>query len=151
MLARRGRSAGLDVPMDAGLTAADVRVMVEVREDNRRYVAEAIRRELAEALDDIGSRMVTYAQEICPVDTGRLRNSITHRLGGSGGRFGFPGESASVGEGDLEVVIGTDVPYATYVEEGTRRMAARPYLRPAAVNHADEYRQVVRDHMEGAD
>lgn len=34
-------------------------------------------------------------------------------------------------ESDQSVVIGTDVHYAKYVEQGTSKMAARPYLRPA--------------------
>lgn len=51
------------------------------------------------------------------VRTGRLRGSITHRLGeDSEGPFAD---------------IGSAVLYAAYVELGTTRMAARPYLKPA--------------------
>lgn len=57
------------------------------------------------------------AKRLCPVDTGRLRASITHSL-----------ESDSRG---LVGVVGTDVHYAPYVEFGTSRMAAQPFLRPA--------------------
>ena len=53
------------------------------------------------------------AKAIVPVDTGTLRRSITHE--------------ASATEGK----VGTNVLYARYVEEGTRKMAARPYLKPA--------------------
>lgn len=51
------------------------------------------------------------------VRTGRLRASITWR----------PGED----DASPYVDVGTNVEYAPYVELGTRRMAARPYLRPA--------------------
>lgn len=51
------------------------------------------------------------------VRTGRLRGSITWRLGRDG--FG------------LYADIGSNVLYAPYVELGTSRMAARPFLRPA--------------------
>lgn len=64
-----------------------------------------------------GVRGEAVAKRLCPVDTGRLRASITHRLGRDS-------------EG-LFVDVGTDVEYAPYVELGTSRMAARPYLRPA--------------------
>lgn len=57
------------------------------------------------------------AKRICPVDTGRLRASITHRL-----------EHDAEG---LLAIIGTDVEYAAYVEFGTSHMRAQPYLRPA--------------------
>jgi HK97 gp10 family phage protein len=52
------------------------------------------------------------------VDTGRLRASITHTL-------------PERDERGLRVRVGTDVEYARYLEFGTRRMAPRPFLRPA--------------------
>lgn len=51
------------------------------------------------------------------VRTGRLRGSITWRLGEDS-------------EG-VYADIGTNVLYGPYVELGTSRMAPRPYLRPA--------------------
>jgi phage gpG-like protein len=51
------------------------------------------------------------------VRTGRLRGSITWRLG-----FDVAGPYADVGSAVL---------YAPYVELGTSRMEARPFLRPA--------------------
>lgn len=57
------------------------------------------------------------AKQLCPVDTGRLRASISWRMERDGDQV--------VG------VVGTNVEYAAYVELGTRRMSARPYLRPA--------------------
>lgn len=62
-------------------------------------------------------RVERSAKQACPVDTGRLRASITHRL-----------EQDSQG---LYGLVGTNVKYALPVEFGTGRMAAKPYLRPA--------------------
>lgn len=58
------------------------------------------------------------AKGLCPVDTGRLRASITSRMG----------REAS----GLAGIVGTSVTYAAPVEFGTRYMAARPFLRSAA-------------------
>lgn len=58
------------------------------------------------------------AKRLCPVDTGRLRSSITH--------------SEPERRGDVVAVrIGTNVEYARFVELGTSRARAQPYLRPA--------------------
>lgn len=54
------------------------------------------------------------AKQACPVDTGRLRASIQY---------------AKTGEAACQV--GTNVEYAVYVEMGTYKMAARPFLSPA--------------------
>lgn len=56
-----------------------------------------------------------WAKQIVPVDTGNLKNSIQTSM-----------------EGDLAAVVSTAVEYAVYVEFGTRRMVARPFLGPAA-------------------
>lgn len=62
-------------------------------------------------------RVVNAAKQNCPVDTGRLRDSITWELGGSGAL--------------LEGRVGSNVEYAPYVELGTRHMAPRAFLRNA--------------------
>lgn len=142
MIANRGKSAGRDISMTAGLTEGDLAGMVQVREDNTEYVLQAIDRALAEALDDLGQAVQHHAQELCPVDTGRLRNSITYTLGDSD--YGFPGMGASVGR---ELTVGSEVEYAAYVELGTSRTRAQPFLRPAAERYSDEYRSIVEGHM----
>lgn len=57
------------------------------------------------------------AKRYCPVDTGRLRSSITRELAREGD--------------DLTARIGTNVEYARFVELGTVRNVPKPYLRPA--------------------
>ena len=86
----------------------------------------------ATALEVIGGKAESYAKKLCPVDTGRLRNSITH---------------AQYDENTE--VIGTNVEYAPYVELGTFKQSAQPYLRPACENHTIEYRNIVKKVMTG--
>lgn len=85
------------------------------------------------ALEIIGGKAESYAKKLCPVDTGRLRNSITHQQ-----------------YDDNTEVIGTNVSYAPYVCLGTHKMAPRPFLRPAAENHSEEYRQIIKQVMQNA-
>lgn len=54
------------------------------------------------------------AKIFCPVKTGTLKRSITHN---------FLDEHTAI--------VGSNVEYAPFVELGTSKMAARPYLRPA--------------------
>lgn len=83
-------------------------------------------------LNAIGLAAENHAKKICPVDTGRLRNSISHTQ---------DGDSA---------YIGTNVEYAPYVELGTSKMGARPYLKPAATEHNDEYKALMEESLKNA-
>ena len=65
---------------------------------------------------EAGARVVeAYAKIAAPVDTGALRNSIqVHEVT------------------PIQAIIGpSDIDYAEFVEFGTSRMAAQPYMRPA--------------------
>lgn len=73
---------------------------------------------IAKELLKIALRVEGRAKELCPVDTGRLRSSITSAL-----------EEES---GTIVAVVGTDVEYASFIELGTQRMNAQPFLVPAA-------------------
>lgn len=68
---------------------------------------------MGKALNDIAAGAANRA----PVDTGALRNSVTTQVSGSGGT--------------LRGEVGPTVNYARYVEQGTSRMRAQPFLRPA--------------------
>lgn len=109
-----------------GLLASDVSDLLEIREDNAQRIADAIDQALAKALEEVGLVAEGYAKKACPVDTGRLRNSITHQV--------RPSEKS--------VYIGTNVEYAPYVELGTSRMEPQPFLRPAAADHEGTYKKI---------
>ena len=57
--------------------------------------------------------------------TGRLRNSITHTVSGDA------------------AYVGTNVEYAPYVEFGTRRTKARPFIKPSITNYIDQYKRII--------
>ena len=83
------------------------------------------------ALEVCGLQAEKYAKAECQVDTGNLRNSITHQVNGS------------------EMAIGTNVEYAPYQELGTSKMHnwKGPYLRPALLNHISEYQNIIKTEM----
>jgi len=100
---------------------------------HKAEVLSALDKAKATALEIIGGKAESYAKKLCPVDTGNLRNSITHE------RYDENTE-----------VVGTNVEYAPYVCLGTHKMAPRPFLRPAAENHSDEYRAIIEKCMKNA-
>lgn len=104
---------------------------MEVLVDNTDAVKGGLQSAIARALERIGLAAEGYAKDLCPVDTGNLRNSITHT---SDGKAAY---------------IGTNVEYGKYVELGTVKMAAQPYLRPAAADHGETYRNIVKDELSG--
>lgn len=97
--------------------------------DNSAAVLKALEAAKARALEICGEKAESYAKALCPVDTGNLRNSITHFQQGG------------------DEYIGTAVKYAPFVELGTIRMKARPYLRPAAQDHGDEYKSIIESEL----
>ena len=103
-------------------------------------------------LSAIGMAAQGHARDLCPVDTGRLRESIGWTVDGS------------------TVYIGTNTEYAPYVEFGTgphctlgggtmviegkngepRTFAgqrAQPFLKPAISDHVSEYRQYIEENL----
>ena len=98
-------------------------VEVHVTADHAEEAVELMRAAIARGLEEVGLAAEGHAKAACPVDTGRLRNSITHAmLGGSA------------------VAIGTNVEYAPHVELGTSKQRKQPFLAPAASEHAPSTR-----------
>lgn len=99
--------------------------------DNSKEVLERFHEAVLRALEMCGLEAEGYAKYGAPVDTGRLRNSISH----------------TVVEGEQAAYIGTNVEYAAYVELGTRYQRAQPYLKPAVANHTKEYKKIIEEEM----
>lgn len=92
--------------------------------DNSKTFIGSMKDAKEAALIAIGMKAAEYAARLAPVDTGRLKNSIDSTYD------------------DDSAYVGTNVEYAAYVEFGTSRMRAQPYLKPAATGHADEYKAI---------
>lgn len=99
--------------------------------DNSKEVLEAMQQAAVSALEKCGLTAEGYAKKLCPVDTGNLRNSITH----------------DVNDGEPAAYIGTNVEYAPYVCLGTIHMKAQPFLKPAVSDHANEYRKIIENEL----
>lgn len=100
--------------------------------DNTDEVLAAFERAKKRGLEAIGLTAEGHAKKETPVDTGRLRNSISHSTD------------------DEAAYIGTNVEYAPYVELGARGREGKHMLQRAASEHADEYKRLMEDSMKNA-
>lgn len=123
---------------------------------NLDEVFKALGEKAETAMEECGMDAEYYAKRLCPVDTGRLRNSITHATNGNSGRTDYrdrngnlyTGGSAKGDVDDYTVVIGTNVEYAQFVEHGTHSRAAKPFLKPAIADHKSHYVAVIQKYLE---
>ena len=123
--------------------------------DNSEEIKDNMKNVLLRALEKIGMTAEKYAKRLCPVDTGNLRNSITHR----------------VDQEEPAVYVGSDSEYAAYVELGTgkhypggrptpwayqdekgnwhwtRGNKAQPFLKPTAADHKGEYKSIIENEL----
>ena len=128
-------------------------------DDHSDEVLSALEAALARGLEKCGLVGEGYAKKLCPVDTGNLRNSITH----------------TVIDSEKAAYIGTNSEYAVYVEcgtgiyyegEGGRHTAwtykdhkgnyhlvhgqrAKPYIKPAVADHAAQYTRIIEQELKG--
>lgn len=123
--------------------------------DNSGLVKDELESAILLALEKCGLTAEGYAKLLCPVDTGNLRNSITHQ----------------VDDGEQAVYIGSASEYAAYVELGTGKyypggrqtswvyqdakgnwhlthgQRAQPYLKPAVADHVAQYRSIIEGEL----
>ena len=112
---------------------ADFTFSLSDNSDEFKYAAsDAINR----ALEIIGGRAEDYAKGLAPVDTGNLRNSLTH----------------DVAQSEQAVYVGSNVEYAPYQEYGTIKTPAANggagFLRPAINTHLDEYKDILHEELQ---
>lgn len=123
--------------------------------DNSQAVLKAMQQAVEKALEECGLVAEGYAKKLAPVDTGNLRNSISHKVD--------PEEPA--------VYIGTNSSYAAYQEFGTgiyteggrdtpwvyqdekgnwhwtRGNKAQPFLKPSVADHQKQYSQIIEQEL----
>ena len=152
----------------------------EMRNDNTEMVKRQVADRALVALDAAGLQASSLAKRELQkspmrVDTGLLRNSITHAVAGKsaaiggyhaakGSNRGKDGKRKSansknagaVGVGFYAgtapapdnpekpfVLVGTNVEYALYVHEGTKRMTPNRFIKNAMMNNRAELEKII--------
>lgn len=128
--------------------------------DNSALVQEVFHAACLRALERCGLVGEGYAKDLASVDTGRGRNSISHK----------------VDESEPAAYIGTNLDYMIYQELGTgiyaeggggrptpwvyqdaqgnwhwtRGNRAHPFLKPAVADHTKTYSNIIKSELENA-
>lgn len=100
--------------------------------DNTAEVIKATEEQIMTGMAAIGEVGEGFAKQECPVDTGRLRASISYSVVEKKDR--------------VSTYIGTNVEYAIFVEyrNVSHRTGNAHFLRNAAANHGDEYKAILK-------
>ena len=156
-------------------------IEVNITDNSKEYLAaldDAVERALeACGIQAEGHAKVELSNTPKRIDTGLLRNSITHAVSGkpaaishykgsdkhtaesaSAVKRGLVGKAAppphegsysgqAPDEKNKAVWIGTNVEYAPYVHDGTSKMAANRFLKNAVVKHKDEYKAIIEQQL----
>lgn len=125
---------------------------------NKQAVLDEFKRQKKVALEAVGLQGETNAKmhiaAVGAVDTGRLRNSITHATDDDSAYIGTNveyGIYVEMGTGIYAEEGGRSTPWSYKDDEGnwhtTVGMKPRPFLAPAVQEHIDEYKELVENYM----
>lgn len=103
-------------------------------DDHREEIKSAEKSALMRVMESVGLHLEGEAADELEndprrVDTGRLKGSITHT------------SSAN------EVIVGTNVEYAIYVHEGTRKMEPNRFLKNAFDRNMEQVKEYIVDEL----
>lgn len=113
--------------MKVDLSGADELISVLKRVDKARVDSALIK-----CVKTNASELEGHAKEIVPVDTGTLSRSINTKME----------------DGGKTAVTEPDTDYMTYVEYGTYKMAAQPYIRPSFYRQEPAFKEDVKKVVE---
>jgi len=135
------------------MNSGSIRIDISEFIDNSGKVKEELAAACVRALERCGLQAEGYAKDLCPADTGNLRNSISHKVS------------------DSSAYVGTNSEYGVYVECGTGKYypggrdtpwvykdargkwhrtsgkKAQPYIKPSVADHAQTYRNIIEDEL----
>ena len=114
-------------------------ISYKITSDNTQQIIAEKNDAVLRALEIIGQVVENSAAGYAPVDTGNLRNSITHE----------------VDDGEHCVYIGSNVEYAPYQESGwysggkhhSAANGGRGYLRPAVEDNMEKIQSIFKEEL----
>lgn len=140
---------------------------VKIIENNKNEIKDELEVAIERALEAVGLQAENYVKMNVPVDTGLLRNSITHAIAGKHAaattykadtpKKGQPASGSYSGSAPYEkntVFIGTNVEYAPYVELGHKLPSGGfvpgiHFLERGITSHMNVYKTIIETALKG--
>lgn len=141
-------------------------VSFEMQNNNTEQIIEDVHDRALIALDAVGLQAATLSKRELQksperIDTGLLRNSITHAVCGKAPAIGaYHADSPKKGRESAGsyagtapaasdpakpfVLVGSNVQYAVYVHEGTLNMRANRFIANAMRTNSGEFEQIMK-------
>lgn len=142
-------------------------VSFKIVENNKDEIQGELEEAIERALEAVGLQAENYVKMNVPVDTGLLRNSITHAIAGKHAAIstysadhpkkGQPASGSYSGSAPYEkntVFIGTNVEYAPYVELGHKLPSGGfvpgiHFLERGITSHMNVYKTIIETALKG--
>lgn len=123
--------------------------------DNSGAILRAFHTAVEKALEECGLVAEGYAKKLAPVDTGNLRNSISHKVDPEEPAVYIGSNSLHAAYQELGTGIytdgGRDTPWVYQDAKGnwhwTRGNKAQPFLKPSVADHQKQYRQIIEQEL----
>lgn len=141
--------------------------------DNSKQFIAAKNERVRAALTAVGTQAVSHVtqnyQAHGRIDTGLLHNSITYAISGDepaikeyhgdvgrktgrpGGKGTYNGTVPADEPNKPAVYVGTNVDYALYIEEGTRKNAGTHDIKSAMTDNLDKYKGIIKKQLQSGE
>lgn len=106
------------------------KIKFTMKVDNTEEFKRLLSSKREQVLKEVGQYVSGEAKLRAPVDTGELKGSLGEQV-----------------VNDNQVDIGTSVHYSDYVELGTSRQQAQPYLLPAFEENIEEIKGIISERI----
>lgn len=133
----------------------DMSIEITLNANFDDYAGDDLDDAVAAALERVGSAAEGFAADLAPVDSGLLRQTMTHIVDGNSVTVGSPLEYAAYvefGTGKY-AAGGRNTPWVYKDDKGnwhyTHGQRAQPFLKPALQNNIKKYQAIIKDELGG--
>ena len=118
--------------------------------NNIKMVEAALRGKLNEAKENLSDESVEWIHDKMLNGYNEPHGADGHtEIWMTGDLYGSIQSKPEGGLTGFKINVGTDVDYASYVHNGTRKLNGRPFIRDAMMDNIDKIQDIIKDSIKG--